>query len=351
MPRVLSIDVMGGDEGPSTCLSAVRVFHDQNPQVKFIIHGCKDAVKPWIKAGDKDFMDFRFSRSSIQVGERGSTMLSNADGSSLMNAIQSVQDGEAHGVMSMGDTGAIALLSQLVLGKIDGVRRCSLIACIPISSTKQIVLLDVGSNLERAAGYLVSNSIMGSIVHGALLKDPEANDQNKKSETRLALLNVGEEESKGGESLLDANKALKKLQNAGQLPFQYMGFTEPQEMIKGNVDVVVADGFSGNVIIKTLESSYLIFKNAMKERLERFDLLRRFLFIGFIKLFLKKIVISLSPKNFNGALLGGVNGIVVKIHGYSKKESIVSGIGITLKFVDYSMIEKISEKIKLVNKE
>jgi glycerol-3-phosphate acyltransferase PlsX len=265
----------------------------------------------------------------ISGEEKPSQALRRARSTSMGLAIHAVRDGHAGAALSAGNTGALMAISKLALRTMPGIDRPALAALLPTLANSDLVMLDLGANTECDARNLVQFAIMGAaysrIVTG-------------RAEPRVRLLNIGTEENKGTEELRDAAAQLKAA--APELSMIFDGFTEADKLCRGEVDVVVSDGFSGNIALKAVEGT------------ARFvgDLLRR----SFASSLRSKIgfLISrpatdllkhhLDPNNHNGAVFLGLNGVVVKSHGSANALGVANAVGVTQRLLEESLTERIS---------
>lgn len=299
----VSIDAMGGDQGPSVVISALIRTVQRHPAVKFILHGDETALNELIKKRKGKFgprISVRHAPGRVKMDEKPSYALRRGRDSSMWHAIESVKSGEAEAVVSAGNTGALMAMGMYQLGLIEGISRPAIASVWP-TKRGQTVVLDCGANIECDAEQLVDFAVMGEAFARAVLGLPRP---------RVGLLNVGSEDVKGHDSVKGAAHILRQ---STHLPMEYCGFVEGNHIGEGVVDVVVTDGFTGNIALKTAEGTAKLIASYLKAALKR-SLLSRLgalLASGALKALKRK----LDPRAAGGGLFLGLNGIVVKTHG------------------------------------
>ncbi len=298
----VSIDAMGGDQGPSIVVSALVRAVQRHPAAKFILHGDETALGELIKKRKGKFggrVSVRHAPGRVKMDEKPSYALRRGRDSSMWHAIGSVKAGEAEAVVSAGNTGALMAMSMYQLGLIDGITRPAIASIWP-NKKAQTVVLDCGANVECDAEQLVDFAVMGEAFARAVLGLPRP---------RVGLLNVGSEEVKGHDAVKDAAQMLR----AATLPMEFMGFIEGNQLAEGSVDVAVTDGFTGNIALKTAEGTAKLVASLLKSALKRslFSRLGALLASGALNALRKKM----DPRAAGGGLFLGLNGIVVKSHG------------------------------------
>ncbi|HWA60016.1 MAG TPA: phosphate acyltransferase PlsX [Caulobacteraceae bacterium] len=312
-PLVISIDAMGGDHGPSVVAPGVaRATKFLPPDVRFLLHGDPAALEAALaRLPDlKGRCEVRPAERVIANDEKPAQAMRRGKGSSMWNAVESVKSGEAQACVSAGNTGALMAISKLQLRMIRDLERPALVASWPTMRGITTVL-DVGANIECDAARLVEFAILGAAFHRAV----------HKSETpTVGLLNVGSEDEKGHEEVRGANRLLRET----SLDLDYRGFVEGDDIAKGSVDVIVTDGFTGNVALKTAEGLARFF-GAEVRRTFTSDLLAK---LGALiaQRSLKKMRERLDPSAINGGPFLGLNGIVVKSHGGADARGFATAI-------------------------
>lgn len=302
-PTTISIDAMGGDFGPSAVvpgvLRAARELSGRN--VRFLLHGDPAAIEAELgrKNVSRDLIEVRGADSVIAMDEKPAQAMRRGKGSSMWNAVEAVKHGEAAAAVSAGNTGALMAISRLILRMAGGLDRPAIVASWP-GLTGVTTVLDVGANIDCDAERLVDFAIMGEAFHRAVHDKPRPT---------IGLLNVGSEDMKGHQELQEAHKLLRD----GGLNLDYRGFVEGDDLSKGVVDVVVTDGFTGNVALKTAEGTAKFIASEMRAAFTRSAGAKLGAVIASDAL--RTLRARLDPNAVNGGPLLGLNGVVVKSHG------------------------------------
>jgi glycerol-3-phosphate acyltransferase PlsX len=293
---------MGGDGGPSVVVSAVGRSVQRHPRVKFILHGDETALNTLLKRRLIKIthrVSVRHAEAYVRMDEKPSLALRRGRKTSMWRAIESVKNGEAEAVVSAGNTGALMAMSMYQLGVIDGISRPAIAALWP-TRRGQCVVLDIGANVESDADQLVDFAVMGEAFARAVLGIERPT---------VGLLNVGSENVKGHDAVKGAAQMLRNV----SLPMEFAGFIEGDGIAEGAVDVVVTDGFTGNIALKTAEGTARLVIFYLRSALKRSVLsqLGAFLASGALKALRRK----LDPRALGGGMFLGLNGVVVKSHG------------------------------------
>lgn len=299
-PIVIAVDAMSGDRGPSVVVSAACQVLKRHPEVSIILTGLEDQLRDCL-SGQKSVATNRISihhaTQIVAMNESPQDALRKKKDSSMRRALELVKDGQAHACVSAGNTGALVAKSRFVLKRTPGVDRPAIVSSIPARGG-HTCMLDLGANTDCTANQLVQFAIMGSVIAEDLFELPAP---------RVGLLNIGEETIKGTEVIREAGRQL------GELDFNYVGFVEGHDIFSGRVDVVVSDGFTGNIALKTIEGAYGEILNVLREEFTRGPARR------LMALTSRPIINSLrrrmDPRRYNGASLVGLRGIVIKSHG------------------------------------
>lgn len=315
MPDILtlSIDAMGGDHGPAVTVGgAAQAAQQYGPGVRFLLHGDQGQIETELARHPalRSVCEVRHSDKAIAMDEKPAQAMRRGKGSSLWNACESVKVGEAQACVSAGNTGALMAIAMLVLRTAPGIHRPAIVAGWPTAKGITAVL-DVGANVECDAEQLVEFAIMGAAFHHAVYGS---------ARPTVGVLNVGSEDQKGHDEVRGAHALLK----ATKLDLDYHGFVEGTDIAKGTVDVIVTDGFTGNIALKTAEGLARFFANEVRGALTANPLamLGALLASGSLGAMRKK----LDPSAANGGPLVGLNGIVVKSHGSADARSYASAI-------------------------
>ena len=295
---------MGGDHGPSVVVGGICEYRKRHggDGVRFLLNGDETAIRAEMtRCGlGEDICDVRHTEKVVAMDEKPATAMRRGKGSSLWNAIEAVKTGEASAVVSAGNTGALMAISKLILRmSAPGLERPAIVASWPTPKGITAVL-DVGANVESDAAQLVEFAIMGeafmAAVHGV-------------ARPTVGILNVGSEDMKGHEEVREAARLLRE----GGFGLSYHGFVEGDDIAKGTVDVVVTDGFTGNIALKTAEGVAKFIGGLMKEALTSSLLAKAGAALAYPAL--KAMSAKIDPNAINGGPLLGLNGIVVKSHG------------------------------------
>ena len=329
----LSLDAMGGDYAPDIVVEGAAQSKIRYPNLKFSFFGNEEKIIPLINALDiLKNSNIIHTNEFIDSNEKPSIAVRQGKNSSMGMAIQLVKSGKADALVSAGNTGALMAMSKLILRPMDGITRPAIAAYFP-TIVGESCMLDLGANLECDAKNLVQFAFMGqafaNIVMG--VKDPS-----------VSLLNIGEEEQKGLDYIREASKILISLNEQ----INYRGFIEGDKIAQGLSDVIISDGFSGNVSLKTAEGTALLVTSYLKKALSS-SLSSK---IGY--LFAKKAInnfrLQMDPRKYNGAVFLGLNGIAVKSHGGTDAFGFANAIGVAVDMVRYNFISNLKDKISKI---
>jgi glycerol-3-phosphate acyltransferase PlsX len=324
----VSIDAMGGDAGPGVVVTALARSIVRHPAVKFLVHGDEAVLKPLFAKRPKLLprIEIRHSAERVRMEEKPSQALRRGRNTSMWRAIESVAKKEAEVAISAGNTGALMAMSMYQLGLIDGLDRPAIAALWP-TQRGQSVVLDVGANIQCDAQQLVDFAVMGETFARTILG---------LERPTVGLLNVGSEDQKGGEEVRAAAHILR----GAKLPMEFMGFVEGDDIAEGTVDVVVTDGFTGNIALKTAEGTAKVMVHFLRTALQR-SLLGR---IGgfFAQGALGALRRKLDPRASNGGIFLGLNAVVVKSHGGTDAMGFASALDMAIDMARADVIPKIA---------
>jgi len=313
-PLVISIDAMGGDHGPPVVVPAVaRALKFLGPNgARFLLHGDEATLHAALARTPqlRGLCEIRPSNSVIAMDAKPAHAMRRGKGSSMWNAVESVKAGEASAAVSAGNTGALMAISRLILRMAANLDRPALVANWPTLRGVTAVL-DVGANVVCDADRLVEFAIMGAAFHRAV--------QGSRRPT-VGLLNIGTEIDKGHEEVRGADRLLRER----ELDLDYRGFVEGDHIAKGLVDVIVTDGFTGNVALKTAEGMARFFRTELRNTFTDGPLAKLGAMIA--QRSLKKMGERLDPGSINGGPFLGLNGIVVKSHGGADARGFATAI-------------------------
>ena len=331
-PRI-AIDAMGGDTGPATMLAGAALAHAASPDLRFMIFGDKALIRTEV---DKHAMlapavEIVHCDDVIAATDKPSQAIRRAKTTSMGRAIAAVKSGEAQAALSAGNTGAMMAMAKLALRTMAGIDRPALAALLPTLGDNDVVMLDLGANTESDTDNLVQFAVMGAAYARVVLdlKRP-----------RVKLLNIGTEELKGTGELKQAATILRE---ADYLPMRFDGFTEGDKLARGDVDVIVTDGFSGNIALKTAEGTARFVTDLLKRAFTSSVRSK----VGFLisRPATELLRHHLDPNNHNGAVFLGLNGLVVKSHGNANARGIANAIGLAARMVREDLTRKIVEDL------
>jgi glycerol-3-phosphate acyltransferase PlsX len=329
----IALDAMSGDFAPIETVKGAIEAIKENEKITVILVGKEEIIEEELKKYnyDKNRIKIKNAREVIEMDEKQSpTAVVRAKKDASVNvALQLVKDGEADACVSAGNTGAFMTAGQLKLRRIKGVLRSAITTVFPAKNGHHIVLLDVGANADCKPEYLDQFATMANEYAKILLniKNP-----------RIGLLNIGEEEGKGNELTKASFELLKENKN-----INFHGNIESREMINGDVDVVVTDGFTGNIVLKTAEGTADFMKGIIKEEVSK-SLLGKIGALFMIPVF-KGVKKKSSSSEYGGALFMGLNGISIKAHGNSDSIAIKNAILSGNKFAENNFIESLKKVI------
>lgn len=301
-PRLmLSIDAMGGDHAPGIVIDGIADFLSRRPEASVLLHGDEAQLAPLVAARPQlaTRWEIRHAAEKITSDMKPAQALRRGKGSSMWNAVEAVKDGEASASVSAGNTGALMAISMLALRKMEGVHRPAMTALWPTLRGRTVVL-DVGANVEATAEQLVTFAIMGEAFARATLGIERPS---------VGLLNIGSEDMKGHEEVRQAHELLRN----SPLKMDYRGFIEGDDISGGAVDVVVTDGFTGNVALKTGEGVARMLASRMKDAFTASLMTKAGAALAMSGL--KQLKDFMDPSNVNGGVLIGLGGVSVKSHG------------------------------------
>ncbi len=325
MSVVLAVDLRGGDHGAKPIIAGVKRFLGEHSDVEVIAYGLKSDA-PYASGVHR--LSFKECEEEITTNEKPTYAVKNKKRSTLVCATMAVKNNEAYGVISPGSTGAVLTAAYLILGRIKGVKRPMLAAFMPTLSGIPFVFGDLGANADVRADFFPGFAILGRVYYEAI---------SGKENPNVYLLNIGEEEEKGRQVVKDARELLSRY------PW-FKGYVEPHQVWDGGYDVVITDGFSGNVFLKTAEGVSHAITGVLKEEIMKGGLLSK---IG--ALLMKNAFTGMKQrfdyKTYGGAPFLGVKGLVMKMHGRSDEEAVYSAMKAMYKLAIHDVVGKIEEKV------
>ncbi|MGE5562241.1 MAG: phosphate acyltransferase PlsX [Bacillota bacterium] len=331
-PRI-AIDAMGGDTGPQAMIAGAARALRKDPTLRFTFYGDEQQVEDEIEQ-HKNLIGrvaIVHSPEAIDAREKPSQAIRRARTTSMGMAVNAVKEEKADAALSGGNTGALMAMSKLALRTMPGIDRPALAALLPTLGETDVIMLDLGANTECDAQNLVQFAVMGAAYSRTVLGIPNP---------RVKLLNIGTEELKGTDELKDAAALLRE---ADYLPFRFDGFTEGDQLSRGQVDVVVTDGFSGNIALKTAEGTARFVTDLLRRAFK--SSLRSKAGFALSQPALNLLKVHLDPNNHNGAVFLGLNGLVVKSHGSANPKGVANAIRVAASMVRNDITRRIGEDL------
>jgi len=328
----IAVDAMGGDNAPEKILDGIELHHKQSKNVFYKIFGDKNIIDPLInkRSIDKDFFEIVHAQEKIKNEDSAFTAAKRGKNTSMWLAIESVKNNLSDIVISAGNTGALLIIAKINLKMIENIDKPALSGLWP-SKKGMSVVLDLGANIECNDKNLIDFAIMGSSLYKSLFP---------KEKAKVALLNIGSEELKGNEIIKQTYQKLNQIVNE---EFEFKGFIEGSHLMDGDINVIVADGFTGNVALKTAEGTANFITSELKESMKSSILgkLGSLISMGNLKKFKKK----LDPRLYNGAILLGLDSPVIKSHGGTDYVGFSNSLSVCEKIVKNNLIDKIKNSI------
>jgi phosphate acyltransferase len=332
----IALDAMGGDLGPEIVIPGASLAAEWHPAANFLLFGDETKIKLQLAKFPKlkNRYEIIHSDIAIQMDEKPSQALRRGRyKSSMWQAIDAVKMGRADAVISAGNTGALMAMSRFVLRTIPGIERPAIAAIWPTEKGESIVL-DVGATVGADARQLIEFAVMGEAMASSLFEVEQP---------RVALLNIGVEEVKGNEDVREAARMLREM----NLRINYVGFVEGDDIGKGKVDVVVTEGFTGNVALKTAEGTAKQITGFLRAALNSsiISKIGAFLATGAFNALRER----LDPRKHNGGVFLGLNGVVVKSHGGTDALGFATAIGVGIDMVRNGLVNRITTDVAEVN--
>ena len=334
---VISVDAMGGDRGPATVIAGIEQSATKNPDIYFIVHGDEAVLNRLIgrRRALAGRCEVRHAPRVVTMHEKPSHVMRNGEGTSMWSAIESVRKGEATVAVSCGNTGALMALSMIRLRKIPGVNRPAIACLWPSRNPGGFnLMLDVGADVKADAEDLRQYALMGASYarNGLHLARP-----------RVGLLNVGTEEHKGRPEMKVAGELIAGAAEAGA--FDYVGYVEGGDLPSDRVDVIVTDGFTGNIALKTGEGTAKLIGDFLKEAFAATPLSRIAALLAITSL--RRLQKRIDPRRVNGGVFLGLNGIVVKSHGAADATGISAAMKLAFQLAKSGFQERLAARVAL----
>ena len=325
----IALDAMGGDAAPAMVIRGANIARQRYPEVDFLMFGREPELAPILEQLGKlkAVTTVIHTDDAVHSDDKPSVALRAGRNSSMRLAINAVHEGRADGAVSAGNTGALMAMAKFVLKTMPGVDRPAIAAFFP-TLRGETLMLDLGANVTCDARNLIDFTVMGNAfarcVVGVL-------------QPTYGLLNVGSEELKGHEALQEASTTLRDI----ELPGEFVGFVEGDDIAKGTVDVVVTDGFTGNIALKTAEGTASLITEYMRRTFRSSFLAGLGYFLA--RSAMRKLRKRLDPRRYNGAIFLGLNGITVKSHGGTDALGFANAIGVAIDMKKYGIVERTRE--------
>jgi glycerol-3-phosphate acyltransferase PlsX len=331
---VLSIDAMGGDLGPAAVVAGIARSAEEFPDLHFIVHGPADQLTRLIdKRGISERCEIRDASGVVRMDDKPSHVMRNGKDTSMWSAIEAVRDGDAAVCVSCGNTGALMAVSMLRLRKLPGVNRPA-IACLwpsrgPLGFN---IMLDVGADIRADEQDLLQYALMGGSYarNGLGIAKP-----------KIGLLNVGTEDHKGRPELKAAQELIAARQDEGN--FDYVGFVEGGDIPSSKVDVIVTDGFTGNIALKTGEGTARLIRELLQDAFRATPLSKIAALLALTSL--RRLTQRIDPRRVNGGVFLGLNGTVVKSHGSADATGVAAAIGLACKLAQSGFTERLAARV------
>ena len=339
---IIAIDAMGGENSPSKTIEGVMLYLKKNNKKKdvfFNLFGDEKLITKELRKHDVSNEFFKVFPSSTIVSDEETplTAIKNSKDSSMWNSINSQIISNSNITLSAGNTGVLFVVSRMLLKTIDAVNKPALAGLWPNEKNMNVVL-DLGANVECDSKNLIDFSEMGSALYKALFPDETP---------KVALLNIGSEEIKGTENLKKAYVELKEISKYGD--FEFNGFIEGNKITNGDSNVIVTDGFTGNVALKTAEGTAKFITDSLKKSLTSNVFAKISVLFSFFAL--KKFKEKLDPRKFNGAIFLGLKGPVVKSHGSTDAIGFYHSIDLCYRIIKGDLMNKIKNNLSHISNE
>ncbi len=337
MTLTIALDAMGGDHAPQIVIAGADMARERFPGLRFLLYGDQHKVSRCLDGRAALAARATVEHTPDQVGAdaKPSQVLRQGRNTSMRLAIDAVRDGHACAAVSAGNTGALMALAKFALKTLPGIERPAIATLVPTRRSEAVVL-DLGANAECDAANLVQFAVMGEVFARAVLGF---------AKPTVGLLNIGTEDVKGHETIREAAAALR----ASDLPIEFRGFVEGTDLTSGKVDVVVTDGFTGNVALKVAEGTVALYGQFLREAFRSSPLAK----LGYLlaRPALQLARQRLDPRRYNGAMFLGLNGIVVKSHGNTDALGFANAIGVAVDLVQQGTNERITAELRQLEQE
>ena len=338
LPRI-AIDAMGGDEGVRTMIEGAALARRRHDRFKFLLVGDETRIRAALEdyPGMAEASEILHCEDVVAGDEKPSRALRRARTTSMGLAVDAVKRGAAGAAVSAGNTGALMAMSKLALRTMPGLDRPALAALLPTLGDNDVIMLDLGANRECDARNLVQFAVMGA-AYARIVMGMER--------PRVRLLNIGTEETKGTE---DIQMAADRLRGAGSLAMKFEGYVEADKINRGECDVVVCDGFSGNIALKAIEGAARFVTDLLKRAFSSSIRSK----VGFLvsRPATELLKHHLDPNNHNGAVFLGLNGVVVKSHGSANAKGVANAVEVAARLLEDDITNRIKNDLGSIDTE
>ena len=335
----ISIDCMGGDLGEQEVLNGIIKAYHKNSSLFFIIHGSGNILPKLLRKQKKLLGAFKYieAENIVSMRDKPSQALRNGRNTSMWNALTSVSNGEADVAISCGNTGALMAMSMIKLKKINGINRPAIAVLWPSTNYRGFnILLDAGADIKADAHDLCQYALMGVTYakSGFNIKKP-----------RLGILNVGTEEHKGSSELQEAAFIIEKLSSL--LDFKFIGYVEGDDIPSSKIDVIITDGFTGNIALKTGEGTATLVRTLFKETFTNSLMTKIASLLAYKPL--KNLRKRIDPRRVNGGVFLGLNGTIVKSHGSADALGVYAAISLACELTKNNFQKNLEKKVLQIN--
>lgn len=334
---IIALDVMSGDLGPAECVPAALRALEADPALQLQLVGTPQVLEEALTRAPPALrarLEVVPASEIITMTDAPREAIRRKKDSSMRRALDLVREGRAAAAVSAGNTGALTAIAHFVLKCLPQVERAPIMSAVP-NATGLTHLLDLGANLRATALQLEQFAIMGAIV---------ARDVHGVTRPRVGLLNIGVEESKGNDLVQEAHARLRRFAERSRCPFDYGGFAEGNDIFTGRFDVIVTDGFTGNVALKTMEGVARLLATRLRQE---FSAGLASSIAGLVaRPVLTRVAESLDPRRYNGAVMVGLSRVVVKSHGSADRIALARAIGVAATAVRGDLVAHVAEALE-----
>jgi len=331
---VLSVDAMGGDKGPAPIVAGLSHFLRKRPGARVLLHGDESQLRPLVqKRRLSGQVEIRHAPDVVAMSDKPSHVMRHGKASSMWSAIEAVRDGEAQVCVSCGNTGALMAVSMIRLRKVEGVNRPAIACLWPSRNASGFnIMLDAGADIRADQDDLLMYALMGASY---------ARNAMGLSRPRVGLLNVGVEEHKGRAELKVAQDLIARAASRGE--YEYIGFVEGGDLPSDRVDVIVTDGFTGNVALKTGEGTANLISERLREAFRKTPLSRIAALLAATSL--RRLSKRIDPRRVNGGVFLGLNGTVIKSHGSADETGVRAAVEMAYQLAESGFSRRLAARV------